>query len=79
MTGSGGKCRGGGSRFPKGHEFSHACFDPFQSFRWKLDGKRMLHVRTAHVLYLPLLRVWMASLSIDMLGQCLSVPSSTLG
>lgn len=30
-------------------------------------------------LYLPLQRVWMASLSIDMLGQCLSVPSPTLG
>lgn len=74
-----GKCWGGDSRFPEGRGFSHACFDPFQSFGWKLDG-RECSVSKLHIcLYPPLLRVWMASLSIDMLGQCLSMPSTTLG
>lgn len=44
-----GKCWGEDDRSPKGHGFSHACFGPFWSFWWNLDGKRMFHVRAAHM------------------------------
>lgn len=41
--------------------------------------RRECSMSELHTCLYPLLRVWMASLFIDMLGQSLSVPSPTLG